>query len=175
MNEIVREYAAGLYALAREEEIEERILTESQALAPLFTRGYTRLLSDPAIPKADRIRLVAEALDGRVHPHLVHFAQLMTERGAASEIPACFAEYEELWCADHDVVRVRAESAVELTEEQKDRLADRLSKRTGRRVIVSFEVNPALLGGMRLFYDNRQIDDTVKSRLNEIAERLKRS
>ena len=172
MNEIVREYSAGLFALAREERLEERILAESRALAPLFTRDYTRLLSDPDIPKAERIRLIGEALEGRVHPHLVHFVQLLTERGAASEIPACFAEYEELWCAEHDVVRVRAETAVEMTDEQKDRLTERLAAKTGRHVIVSFALNPSLLGGVRLFYDNRQIDSTVRRRLDEIGERL---
>ncbi len=172
MNEIVKEYAAGLFALAEEEHEEERLLAETHALAPLFTRDYARLLTNPELSKAERVRLVGEALDSRVSPHLSNFVKLMVERSLASEIKACFAEYERLWCEAFGVVRVRAESAVELSDEQKTALASRLSTRRGKRVLMEYEVNPSLLGGMRLFYDNRQVDDTVKNSLNEIAHRL---
>ena len=172
VNEIVREYAAGLYALAREDGAEEEILAHARALAPLFTREYRRLLSNPDIPKAERTSMVKEAFGGRVHPHLLNFVCLMTERGLVSDIPACFAEYEELWCAENGVLKVKAESAAELSEAQKERLVARLSERTGRRILMEYAVNPSLIGGMRLFYDNRQIDDTVRRRLAEIAERI---
>ena len=96
----------------------------------------------------------------------------MTERGLASEIPACFAEYEQLWREAYHVLKVKAESAVELSKEQKERLEERLASRTGQRVEVDYAVNPALIGGMRLFYDNRQLDDTVRRRLSDIADKL---
>ena len=172
MKEIVKEYAAGLFALAEETGMSEQILGECRALAPLFDREYARLLINPDLPKERRIALVGEALDGRAHPDLSNFAKLLTERGLASEIAACFAEYERLWCEANDVVRVRCESAVPLTDAQRDRLAERLTQRTGKRVVMEYAVDPSLIGGMRLFYDNRQIDDTVKNRLAEIAERL---
>ena len=172
MNESVKEYAAGLFALAHESGAEEQILAETHALAPLFDREYARLLINPDIPKERRVALVGEALDGRVHPFLSNFAKLMTERGLATEIAACFGEYERLWCEANGVVRVRCESAVPLDDGQRERLTERLTRRTGRRVLMEYEVNPSLIGGMRIFYDNRQIDDTVKNRLAEIAERL---
>lgn len=172
MNEIVREYAAGLFALADEEGLGETILIEARALGPLFTRDYLRLLSDPELPKPERLGLLDEAFGGRVHPYTLYFIKLLTERGLAAEIPACFAEYEELWCAANHVLKVKAESAVELDEAQREKLVSRLTERTGRHVVVEYAVNPSLLGGMRLFYDNRQLDDTVRRRLTEIAERL---
>ena len=172
MNDIVREYAAGLFALAEEEGISEEILAQCRVLSPLLTRDYRRLLSDPEIPKAERLRLAGEALEGRVHPYLLNFVRLMTERGLASEIPACFAEYEQLWREAYHVLKVKAESAVELSPEQKERLEERLASRTGQRVEVDYAVNPALIGGMRLFYDNRQLDDTVRRRLSDIAQKL---
>ena len=172
MNEIVKEYAAGLFALAHETGCEEELLCQFRAVAPLFSRDYARLLSNPDLPKSERIALIGEALDGRVNPYLANFVKLMTERGLASEIRPCFAKYENLWCAANGVVRVRAESATELTGSQKARLEEKLGEKTGRRVLVEYAVEPGLIGGMRLFYDNRQIDDTVRNRLKEIAERL---
>ena len=172
MNEIVREYAAGLFALAQDEGIGEELLAETGTVAPLFTRDYRRLLSDPELPKTERLRLLGEAFGGRVHPYLYNFLRLMTERGLAEEIPACFREYEELWCAANHVLKVRAESAVELSPEQRKRLEERLAARVGQKVAVAYSVNPSLIGGVRLFYNNRQLDDTVRRRLSDIAEKL---
>ncbi len=172
MNELIREYGGGLFELAGEEKLEERFLDEIRALRPLLTRDYTRLLIDPNYPKEDRINMVGDALGDRVHPYLVSFVKLMTERGLATEIPACFDEYERLCLEAFGIVHVTAESAVPLTEEQKEKLEARLTASTGKRVSVTYRVDRNLIGGMKLTIGNRLIDDSVRSRLDTIAERL---
>ena len=175
MNEIVKEYAAGLFALAEEEGVAEQILGEGHALAPLFDREYARLLINPDLPKERRIALVGEALDGRAHPHLANFAKLLTERGLATEIAACFAEYERLWCEANGVVRVRCESAVELTEAEREKLHFKLEAHIGKIVEIEYFVVPKLVGGIRLLYDGHRIDETVRKKLLDIGSRLSRT
>ena len=172
MNEIIREYGGGLFALAEEEHLEERLLDETKQLRRLLTRDYTRLLINQNLPKEERLRLVGESLGGRVHPYLVSFVKLMTERGLATEIGGCFEEYERLCLDAFSVMRATAESAVPLTDEQKKRLEERLAAHTGKRIAMTYTVNPELIGGIRLTMGNRQIDDSIKNRLKTIAERL---
>ncbi|MBQ8185258.1 MAG: ATP synthase F1 subunit delta [Clostridia bacterium] len=169
MNDTAREYGGGLFALALEENAADAILEESRALTPLFTREYTHMLIDPAVPKTERISMVSEILDGRVHPYLANFVKLLTERRLVSEITGCFREYERLYYETFAIIRVRAESAVELTENQKAKLEDKLAKHTGSRIEVTYTVVPELIGGMRLVLDNRTIDSSVKTRLQEIG------
>ncbi len=169
MNDTAREYGGGLFALALEENAADEILEESRALRTLFTREYTHMLIDPSVPKSQRVDMVSELLDGRVHPYLSNFVKLMTERRLVTEIGECFREYERLYYETFRIVRVRAESAVELSESQKKRLEEKLAKHTGTRIEITYEVVPSLIGGMRLVMDNRTIDDTVKARLTEIG------
>lgn len=172
MNDIVKEYGAGLYELAAEEGIEADMLAELRALTPLFSREYVRLLIDPATPKAERVALVSDALGGRASEYVVNFVKLMTERGLATEITDCFAEYERLYYQTSGIVRVTAESPLELTDAQKARLSEKLASHLGSPVEVTYAVNRSLIGGMRLSYDNKLIDDSVSYKLKMLAERL---
>lgn len=172
MNEIVKEYGTGLFALAHEDGIEKELLGEVRAISPLFTAEYVRLLINPKIPKEERVSLVSAALDGRVSTYVSNFVKLMTERGLAGNITECFAEYERLFYSSNGIVRVTAESPVGLTDEQKSRLSAKMSAHLGAPVEITYLINSALIGGMRLMYDNRLIDSSVASKLREIGEKL---
>lgn len=169
MGEINKEYGGGLFALAVEEGIAEGMLAEIRQLIPLFTPDYLHLLINPAIPKEKRVALVGELLDGRVHPYLANFVKLMTERRLAGDIPACFAEYESLYYDTFGIIKARAESAVELTDAQKEKLQKKLEANTGKKVEIEYVIDETLIGGMRVLLNGRLFDDSVKMKLKEIG------
>ena len=174
MNVITNEYGRGLYSLAEEKNIVEGMLNEIRAVSSLFTQEYIHLLINPDIPKDERISLVGNALDGRVCDYLSNFVKLLTERGLASEIKGCFDVFEDLYYESNNIVRVTAESTVPLSDEQKKKLESKLSAHTGRAVEVSYVLTPSLIGGMRISYDNKLIDDSVSTKLREIGDKLSR-
>ena len=172
MNEIVKEYGGGLYELAAEEALEEVLLAQTRALRNVLEPSYLHLLTTPGIPKTERVGLAAEALDGRVHPYLANFVKIMVERGSAYDIPACFEEYERRYLQQHGILRATAESAVPLTDAQREKLTARLEARTGKKIELTCSVVPGLIGGIRLSFDNRLIDDTAQTKLKTIAGSL---
>ena len=68
---------------------------------------------------------------------------------------------------------VNVVSAVELTVAQKEKLTAKLSKLTGKDIDLTNEIEPDCLGGIRLDYDGKRIDGTVRNRLDEIRNLLK--
>ncbi|MBO4931981.1 MAG: ATP synthase F1 subunit delta [Clostridia bacterium] len=172
MKEIVKEYGGGLYELAVDEGLEEVLLEQTRALRGILEPSYLHLLTTPGISKTERVGLAAEALDGRVHPYLANFVKIMVERGNAYEIPGCFDEYEQRYFRHHGIIRAKAESAVPLTDAQREKLTARLEARTGKKIELTCVVVPGLIGGIRLSFDNRLIDDTAHTKLKTIAGSL---
>lgn len=172
MNEVITEYGRGLFSLAYEEGLEKEILSEIRIISPMMTDEYVHLLIDPEISKAERIALVEDAFGGRTHEYLTNFVKLMTERGIASEIQGCFREFERLYYETSGIVLVKAESTVELTDAQKEKLVEKLEKYLASKVEITYSLNPALIGGMRLSYNNKLIDDSISSKLKVISDRL---
>lgn len=174
MSEAVKEYGRALMDLALEAEAADTLLYETRTVRRLFCENpaYGRLLTDPQIPKAERLGLIDEAFGRGFHPYLVNLLKMMTERGYALTIPALMAEYERLYCETFGIVEATVASAVPLTEEQKLRLTEKVSAITGCMVSLRCKVDPALIGGVRLSVQNTLFEGSIRAKLNELRGQL---
>ena len=68
---------------------------------------------------------------------------------------------------------VTAVTAVALSEEQAARLKEKLEKLTEKTVELTNRMDPDVLGGVRLDYDGKRLDDTVAHRLDTVRGLLK--
>ena len=152
--------------------MDTEILLEIRVLSGKLNKPYLRLLVNPEIPKSERIGLACELLDGKVQPYLANFVKLMVARSLALELADAFEEYERLYFEHQAILKVTVESAVPLTDLQKAKLVDKLTRRTGQTVEIEYEVTPSLIGGMKLTYAGKTVDGTVKKSLGEITTAL---
>ncbi len=174
MTEAAKEYGGALFALAEEEGIDEQILEDVRSVRALLEEdpGYIKLLSTVSILKSDRVALIDQAFSGNVHPYLCSFLKLLTERGHSSTILDCCDVYEKLYCEANHIIRASVISAVPLTEEQRQRLQDTLNRRTGKNVEITYEIDPSLIGGMKVTVDSMLMEDTIRARLDHFRDKL---
>jgi len=175
MNRAGTVYGQSLYALAKEEGLEERILQELQVLEACFENqpDYLKLLSAHELSKEERTGLLDESFRGKVHIYVLNFLKLLTEKGCIRHFSACCRAYREQYNLDRDILEVRAVSAVALTQDQRQRLTDKLTAMTGKTITLICREDPAVLGGIRLSYDGKQVDGTVQGRLEVMGRMLK--
>jgi len=62
---------------------------------------------------------------------------------------------------------------VELTGDEKKRLADAMAKCTGKKVRLSYNIDPKLLGGVVVRVGDKVIDGSVLARLQTLREHLR--
>lgn len=175
MNRIGTVYGQGLYALAKEEGLEEVIMEQLQVLDACFGEqpDYLKLLSSHDLPKQERTALLDEGFRHKVHLYVLNFLKLLTEKSYIRQFGDCCHAYREQYYEDKGILEVRAESAVELSETQKQRLTEKLTALTGKKIALLCRIDPAVLGGIRLNYDGMQVDGTLQGRLDAIGKQLK--
>ena len=175
MTQIGNTYGQALYSLAREEELSQTILGQIQALDESFRQepAFLRLMAAPNIGKKERCDVIDECFRDKVHPYVLNFLKILTEKGYARHFSDCCKAYVRQYHEDNGILPVCAITAVALTEDQKNRLAEKLSKITGKIVELTNRIDPECLGGVRLDYDGKRVDGTVQSRLDEIRALLK--
>ena len=71
---------------------------------------------------------------------------------------------------EQDRRRARVESAVAMTAEQQAGISASLTRIYGQGLNLTFEQNPALVGGMRVKVGSDVYDGSVQARLEELAE-----
>jgi F-type H+-transporting ATPase subunit delta len=74
---------------------------------------------------------------------------------------------------DNGILEVHALSAIPLTEVQQARLMEKLGAMTGKKIDLICRVDPAVLGGIRLNFNGKQVDGTLQGRLAAMEKMLK--
>ena len=175
MTQIGSVYGDALYNLALEEGLSDTVMAELEVLHQCFleTPEYLSLLSSPTISKQERCQILDNSFRGKVHIYVLNFLKILTEKGYMRHFSDCRKAYEESYNRDNGILPVTAYTAVALSRKQADRLAAKLTRITGKRVKLISRIDPNVLGGVRLDYDGKRLDDTVSHRLDAIRNMLK--
>ena len=165
-------YAEALFMLAREENLTDEFYDGLKLVEEVFKENteYIRFLSNPSIPKSERITALKVVFDGKVHVHILSFLQLICEKTQAAYFFDCVDEYYRLYEFAKGTVEAKVKSAIELTKEQKDALVASLEKRTGKSVTLNCVVDSTLLGGIAVEIDGQLLDGSVKQNLKRARE-----
>ena len=175
MTQIGSVYAQALYSLARDEGLDESILEQLKVLDQSFAQepDFLKLLSAPNLTKEERCEIIDRCFLDRVHEYVRSFLKILMEKGYIRRFPDCVEAYRQFYNEDHGILRVNAVTAVALTEEQNGKLCAKLAQITGKTIDLINRVDPSCIGGVRLDYDGKRLDDTVSHRLDAVRSLLK--
>ena len=174
MTEVGSVYGESLYELAKDEGLTKLIGEQLAVLQTSFRQepDFIRLLSSPNLTKAERCQILDDSFRGSVHPYLLNFLKILTEKGYMRHFSDCCDAYTEHYDQDNGILRVTAVTAVALSPEQTDRLTKKLTRTTGKKIALRNRIDPRVLGGVRLDYDGQRLDDTVSHRMDAIRDLL---
>ena len=174
MTEVGSVYGLSLYQLAKDESLSKAIGEELTVLQEAFRAepDFVRLLSSPNLSKAERCQILDDSFRSKVHPYVLNFMKILTEKGYMRHFGDCCDAYAESYNADNGILSVTAFTAVALTAVQSEKLAGKLGKLTGKEILLRNRIDPSVLGGIRLDYDGRRVDDTLAHRLDAIRDLL---
>ena len=175
MTEVGSVYGDALYELAKEDGRTGSIAEQLCVLRDSFRQepDFIRLLCAPNLTKAERCQILDDSFRGKVDQYLLNFLKILTEKGYMRHFSDCTDTYMEHYNQDNGILPVTAITAIALTEEQSARLSEKLGRLTGKKIHLLNQVDPSVLGGVRLSYDGRRLDDTVSHRLDSIRDLLK--
>ena len=172
MAEISKEYGQALFMLACEDGRQKeygRVLEQIKAVF-VDQPDYAQLLASPAIPMEERLRAIEAAFADLAPEHVLSYLKLLCEKGRVD----CFVEsvevYQELLDAAEHISTATITSAVELTEEEKQKLQLALERRCKGQVRAEYVVDKELLGGLVVEVDGNILDGSLRQRLSEVKE-----
>ena len=175
MSKVAGVYAQALYGLAKDNNLDRAVLSQMAVLSQCFAEEpkYIRLLSAANLSKAERCKILDQDFRGRVEPCLLNFMKILTEKGYIRYFSACYKAYRALYNEDNGILEVRAVTAAPLAQEQAERLQNKLADLTGKTIALENVVDAACMGGVRLDFDGKSVDGTVRHRLEDIRSILK--
>jgi F-type H+-transporting ATPase subunit delta len=171
MEAIAEVYARALFEVAKEHDVLDRVHDELGEFADALgeDRNLQVFLFSPYFSSEEKREGVSKIVSD-ADEHFVNFLELLAER---HRMPALFRvrrEFEALWAEEHQLLPVTVTSAVELDEGLVEEIGNRIQEETGREVELSSNVDPDVLGGLRVQVGNMVLDGTVRNRLERLRK-----
>jgi len=120
---------------------------------------------------AEKKALVAQVLKSATSSTRALVSQVVNGLWGRS-IENALSDIAHATAAHRSLVVAHVQSAIELTADQKAKLASALSKQVGQAVRVNVETNPKVVGGVSIRFRDELIDGTVISRMAEASQAL---
>jgi F-type H+-transporting ATPase subunit delta len=170
-NAIARRYAKALVQLAAEEQRVELIhgeLTRFETL--LSTQSALRsVLINPAYGINEKRAIMKDVMGLiKVSGTVANFLLLLLDRGRISFLSAIIASFGTYADDISGVVRPILYTAIPLEADKIEGIKDALTTSTGKKVVLSVEVDPSLIGGVVTKIGDMVYDGSIRTQLNQI-------
>jgi F-type H+-transporting ATPase subunit delta len=129
-------------------------------------------LNDTSLPADRRQNIVEQLLGGKAHNVTVQLVSLLVGTGHISLLPQVADALVKRASSSKQMEVAEVRSAVALTDAQKARLAEALGKVAGKPVNLKVVVDPSVIGGLVATIGDEVIDDTVRTRLDQVKARF---
>jgi F-type H+-transporting ATPase subunit delta len=103
---------------------------------------------------------------------VIRFVHLLARRGDINLIEDVIRQVRSIVPALDEQSNVLVKSAKELDQKEKKKLEEKLRHEHGEELQFRYEVEAALLGGLRIHIGDQVIDHSVAARLDALRERL---
>jgi F-type H+-transporting ATPase subunit delta len=167
-------YAAALLEIAKAEgnldTVEDELFRVARTIES--NEALRSTLTDQAIPVDRRQKIVEALLDGKASPVTTALVSFVVGAGRSRNLPDIIDRLVARAAEERREAVAEVRTAYPLDEDHRQKLADALSKATGKHVSLKVVVDPTVMGGVIATIGDTVIDGTIRHRLDQLRESL---
>lgn len=163
---------ASAEAEGRLDDLEDELFRFGRILAA--QPDLRRALNDRAAPQESKVQLLTDLLQGKVTAATLRLVTEIATYPRGRTLERGLDMYGRIAAERRSRLIAVVRTPVELTEEQRARLAAALSAQYDREIHLNIEIDPTVLGGLSVQVGDEEIDGTIHRRLGDVRRRLTR-
>ena len=175
-SELASRYANALFEAAEATNCQDQVFAEMRELNKIYSEpDVVRYMSSPIIRPAEKIEVVKKAVNNNgLSATTENFLFTLAKKNRLSIFEEIVHAYQSRCDEANGVRRGTVTSASVLPPEERKELEKTVEKVTGKKVILSYEENPDLIGGLIAKVGSYTFDDTLTSHLRRLQDEIKR-
>ena len=169
-------YASALFDLARDQRQIESVGRSLDALsqALLDSKDFAELVSSPLVSRGEAGKAFAAlAPDLGLDPITANFLGVLARNGRKNELRNVIRAFRRLAAEHRGETTAEVVTARPLGDDQLAALKQQLRARAGRDVNIDLSIDPEILGGIIVKLGSQQIDASIRTKLNRLAQAMK--
>jgi F-type H+-transporting ATPase subunit delta len=169
-------YAKALFEYAEENQVTDSIISDVELLhkSILEYDELNKYLNNPVIKSSEKIQFMNNLFGDKFHKITMDFIHLVIRHKRETHFNAICRRITFLYNEKMGIRNLSLVSAVELDKSSQTELEDIVkTSLNAKTLIVNTTINPEIIGGFILNMDDLRYDASIKSRINELHNKIK--
>ena len=173
---VAQRYAHSLFELAREQGHVEAVEKDLGDFADVLagSEDLQRLVRSPVFSADEQLSAMSAIVDksGLGGALTGNFLKVVAQNRRLFAIDGIIRAYRDLAAKARGEVTAEVTVAHDLTDDQREKLRATLAEIAGKDIALETKVEPTILGGMIVRLGSRQIDTSLRSKLQSLKTNL---
>jgi F-type H+-transporting ATPase subunit delta len=167
---VASRYAKSLIELAKEQDVLEAVYQDMLLFKDTAdkNRGLMLALKSPVVRHEKKLAILKALFETRVNPVSYAIFTIITKKNREAILDEIANEFIISYNINQGIQKATVVTTTPLTDALRKQFSDMVAAKTGRTVQLAEKIDPNLIGGYVLTIGDRQIDASLRSRLNEL-------
>lgn len=174
MNQVqsARRYALAFVKTAQSRSLLTRAHEDLSALqiALFESEQLQKTLTNPVYTAGEKKQILRRLFEKDFHPLTLDFLNLICEKRREDILPEIITEFMRQWDEITGALHIQVTTAHALNPDQTEMLRLQIQKATGKQPVFTFELDPNLIGGVKLQIGSRILDGSVRRQMERLKE-----
>lgn len=172
---VSKTYGDALFEIAAEENRVDAFFEEAEGVLMVLKENadLSKLMNHPKIVKEEKIHIIENIFKGRVSDEMVGLMRMIVDKGHFGELQSVLEYFIGQVKEFKNIGTAYVTTAVELSEEQKAQVVNKLIQTTKYvEFEMHYDVDAALIGGMVIRIGDRVVDSSIKTKIYDLSREL---
>ena len=167
-----KRYALALYQVGEEKNKVEEFIEELRSICDLIDSNeeFYQVIKHPQISTYKKKIVFTNIFKGNIDDELLSFLLILIEKGRILFLREKLNEMEKIHLEKNNTIRATVRTAIPMLDSEIEALKVKLEGKYNKTIILTPEIDKSILGGVYVRVGNDVIDNTVKSKLDEMKE-----
>lgn len=167
-----RRHAQAVFQIALEKKDLESWQSDLNMIAEVLGNPQlAAILEHPKLQFNQKQKILQNILTG-INPVAMNLVYLLVTKNRLRIVEDLVAEYGRLMNAHYDKETAEVTTAIPLGDEEKEKIQKKLATITKKKVVITTQVDPAIIGGVVAKAGDQLIDGSIRTRLKELKKSL---
>jgi F-type H+-transporting ATPase subunit delta len=177
IREVSKRYAKALLTVAKQKGAHAKVLAELTAVSQAFSsdKAIKEFFENPTVTPEQKISALKGALGNKgLSDEVMNTLLLLSEKGRLDTLPEMVEAFGQALDDEQGVTRGTVRSAKQLSQDDQKNLEAKIHKVLNKKIILTYQEDPKLLGGIVAQVGGWTFDDSIQTHLKKLNEELNR-
>jgi F-type H+-transporting ATPase subunit delta len=171
-----KKWAKALIELTQEDEgiSKEEVLSDLRDVAENIENSeeLKNVINNPSISAEEKQIVISKLFQNRIMPIVYNFLFALNLKKRMDLISEIADEFEKELEELKNIVRVDITSAIDLSDERKNDIRNRIAEKLQKDVKVSWGVDADIIAGLIFNINDTVVDNSIKNKLDKLTEKI---